>query len=162
MVSGFLSALVAGSLVGVQNVFNSKVGEHVNSWATTAWVLGLGALASLTIGLFMEGAQMFTLRSMQPWYWGSGILGVGVVIGLVQSIRRLGPTYAVSIVLASQLAFAVLWDALGWLGVTQTPLSLKRLLGVLVIVAGVLVFKLGGGRKQEAAPEVAPEPAGVR
>src|SRR4051794_4247952 len=100
MVSGLLSALVAGSLVGVQNVFNSKVNEHVGSWATTAWVLGLGALASLTLGLIMEGAHMFTLRPMQPWYWGSGILGVGVVIGLVQSIRRLGPTYAVSIVLA--------------------------------------------------------------
>lgn len=158
MVSGFLSALAAGSLVGVQNVFNSKVGEHVNPWATTAWVLGLGALASLTLGLFMEGAQMFTLRGLQPWHWGSGILGVGVVIGLVQSIRRLGPTVAVSIVLASQLAFAVLWDTLGWLGVTQTPLSLKRLLGILVIVAGVLVFKLGGREK----PATASEPAGAR
>lgn len=158
MVSGFLSALVAGSLVGLQNVFNSQVNEHVPSWATTAWVLGLGALASLAIGLFMEGASMFAWQTMQPWYWGSGILGVGVVLGLVQSIRRLGPTVAVSIVLASQLAFALLWDALGWLGVGQSPFSLKRLLGVLLIVGGVLVFKLVGGRK----PAAAPEPSRVR
>lgn len=158
MVTGLLAAIMAGSLVAVQNIFSSKVNEHVNSWATTAWVLGLGAVASLAIGLFVEGAQMFTLRSMQPWYWGSGILGIGVTIGMVQGIKRLGPTFAVSLVLASQLAFAVLWDATGWLGVTQTPLSLKRLLGVLVIVAGVLVFKLGD--RQKAAP--APEPAGVR
>ncbi len=162
MISGFFAALVAGSLVGVQNVFNSKVGEHANSWVTTAWVLGLGALASLLIGFFLEGASMFTLGTMQPWYWGSGILGIGVVIGLVQSIRRLGPTVAVSIVLASQLAFAVLWDAMGWLGVSQTPLSLKRLLGVLVIVGGVLVFKLGGERKPKAIPAAAPETAGTR
>ncbi|MNL34198.1 hypothetical protein D3C87_1561590 [compost metagenome] len=101
---------------------------------------------------------MFTLRAMQPWYWGSGILGVGVIFGLVQSMRRLGPTLAVSIVLASQLGFAVLWDALGWLGVNQTPLSFKRLLGVLVIISGVLVFKLAGGH--EAATE--PEPSGAR
>ena len=155
MVSGFLSALAAGSLVGLQNVFNSKVGEHVAPWATTAWVLGLGALASLTLGLFVEGAQIFTLRGMQPWHWGSGILGVGVVLGLVQSIRRLGPTVAVSIVLASQLAFAVLWETLGGPGVTQTPLSLKRLLGVLVIVSGVLLFKLAGREKPTAARETA-------
>ncbi|HEY9897977.1 MAG TPA: DMT family transporter [Pantanalinema sp.] len=158
MVLGFFSALVAGLLVGVQNVFNSKVNEHVSSWATTAWVLGLGALASLALGLFMEGASMFTLRSMQPWYWGSGLLGIGVIIGLVQSISRLGPTYAVSIVLASQLGFAVLWDAQGWLGVNQTPLSFKRLLGVLIIIGGVIVFKFGGGRKAATAPEPAVAP----
>ena len=153
MITGIFSAVVAGSLVAVQNVFNSKVGEHVSGWATTAWVLGLGAMASLTLGVFLEGAEMFTLRAMQPWYWGSGILGIGVILGLVQSIRRLGPTYAVSIVLASQLAFAVLWDTTGWLGVTQTPLSLKRVLGVTVIVAGVLLFKLGGSRETEPSPE---------
>ncbi len=158
MVSGLLSALVGGALVALQSIFNSKVNEHVNVWATTAWVLGLGALASLALGLFMEGASLFTLRAMQPWYWGSGILGIGVTIGMVQGIRRLGPSFAVSIVLASQLAFASFWDAMGWLGVAQTPLSPKRLLGVLVITAGVLVFKLGGGR----APGTAPEPAGVR
>lgn len=156
MVGGLLSALVAGSLVGVQNIFNSKVGERVGLWATTAWVLGLGALASLAIGLFLEGRHMVAPQPMQPWFWFSGVLGVGVVVGLVQSIKRLGPTLAVSIVMASQLGFAVIWDALGWLGVTQTPLSFKRLLGVLVIIAGVLVFKLGGARKAEA------EPAGVR
>ncbi|MBO9540574.1 DMT family transporter [bacterium] len=158
MLSGLLSALIAGSLVSVQNIFNSKVNEHVSSWATTAWVLGLGALASLVLGLVLEGPQMFALKGMQPWYWGSGILGVGVVIGLVQSIRRLGPTYAVSIVMAAQLAFAVLWDGMGWLGMAPVPISPKRLLGVLVIVGGVLVFKLCGTQKSATSPE----PAGVR
>lgn len=141
MVLGLVSAVVAGALVGVQNVFNSKVGEHVDAWATTAWVLGAGALASLALGLSLEGAAMLAPRAMEPWYWACGILGIGVVIGMVQSTRRLGPTLAISLVLASQLAFAVAWEALGGWGVTRVPLSWQQWLGVGVIIAGVLVFK---------------------
>ena len=85
---------------------------------------------------------MFRLRHMEAWYWISGVIGVGVVICLVQSIKRLGPTYGISIVLTSQLGCALLFDSLGWLGLEKVEFSLTKLLGVIVIVAGILVFKL--------------------
>ncbi|SDC26986.1 transporter family-2 protein [Paenibacillus sp. UNCCL117] len=151
MVTGLLLALLAGSLVGLQNIFNSKVNERAGTWATTTLVLGLGFLASLTIGFLFEGKGLFAWQPMQTWYWFSGLIGVGVVVCMVQGTRRLGPTYAVSIVLTSQLAFALLWDSLGWLGLTQVPFTFKQLIGVLVIVAGILLFKLGGGRVAQHA-----------
>ncbi|MBW4080690.1 DMT family transporter [Paenibacillus sp. S150] len=147
MLIGLVLALIAGSLVSLQNIFNSKVNEHTGSWSTTTLVLGMGFIASLTMGLIMEGGNMFTLQHMQPWYWFSGMIGVGVVICLVHATRLLGPTYAISIVLTSQLGFALLWDSMGWLGLTRVPFSFNQLIGVLVIVVGILVFKLGGARE---------------
>ncbi len=151
MVIGLLLALMAGSLIGLQNIFNSRVNERAGTWATTTLVLGLGFLASMTIGYLFEGKQLFALQTMQTWYWFSGLIGVGVVVCMVQGIKRLGPMYAVSIVLTSQLAFALLWDSLGWLGLTKVPFTFKQLIGVLVIVGGILVFKLGGGRQARQA-----------
>lgn len=147
MILGLLLALIAGSLVSLQNVFNSKVNERAGTWATTALVLGMGFLASLTIGLFFEGKHLFSLSHMQVWYWFSGMIGVGVVVCLVQGVRLLGPTFAISIVLSSQLGFAFLWDSLGWLGLTKVPFTFKQLIGVLVIACGILVFKTGGARE---------------
>ncbi|MDQ0896814.1 MULTISPECIES: DMT family transporter [unclassified Paenibacillus] len=144
MNSGLILALIAGSLVGLQNIFNSKVNERAGSWATTTLVLGMGFVASLTIGLIFEGKHMFTLQNMHPWYWISGLIGIGVVICLVQGIRLLGPTYAVSIILISQLGFALLWDSLGWFGLDKVSFTFNQLIGVLVIVGGILVFKLSG------------------
>lgn len=138
---GLFMALIAGSLVGMQNIFNSKVSERAGSWATTVLVLGLGFLASLIIGLIFEGKTFFTLHHMRPWYGFSGLIGVGVVVCMVQGVRRLGPTYAISIVLTSQLLFALLWDSLGWFGLKQIPLTFRQIMGVLVIVAGIVVFK---------------------
>ena len=114
-------------------------------------MLGLGFVASFLIGLMVEGMQMFVLHNMEPWYWFSGLLGVGVVTCIVQGIKHLGATFAVSIALASQLGFALLWDSFGWLGLEKVPFTSQQLIGVIVIIAGVLVFKLGG-KKQVTAP----------
>lgn len=144
MLAGILLSLIAGALVSLQNIFNAKVNEHTGSWSTTTLVLGMGFAASLVMGLIMEGTDMFTIQHMQPWYWFSGMIGVGVVICLVQATRILGATYAISIVLTSQLGFALLWDSMGWLGLSKVPFSFNQLIGVLIIVGGILVFKLGG------------------
>ncbi len=141
MIVGIGLALIAGSLVGLQNIFNSKVNEQAGSWSTTTLVLGLGFLASVIIGVLFEGKQLFVLDNMKMWYWFSGVIGIGVVTCNVQAIKLLGPTFAISIILTSQLVFALLWDSLGWLGLEKVPFSFKQLVGVLVIVGGVFVFK---------------------
>ncbi|MBM7564145.1 DMT family transporter [Paenibacillus sacheonensis] len=146
MLQGFLIALIAGSLVSLQTIFNSKVNGQAGSWVTTTLVLGLGFAASLTLGLILEGRAMFSLEHAKAWFFFSGLIGVGVVTCLMQGIRRLGPTYAVSLSLASQLVCALVLDSQGWLGLTKVDLTPGRLIGVLVIVAGMLVFKLGGRR----------------
>lgn len=144
MILGLLLALVAGSLVSIQNIFNNRVNEHSGSWATTALVLGLGFVASLMMSLLVEGKDTFSiLHQMQPWYWLSGLIGVGVVICLVQGTKILGPTFAISIVMTSQLGFALLWDSLGWLGLEKVPFTMNQLLGVLIIIGGIIVFKKG-------------------
>ncbi|SET19396.1 DMT family transporter [Paenibacillus sp. NFR01] len=157
MLTGLILALTAGALVSLQNIFNSKVNDHTGKWATTTLVLGMGFAASAVMGLLLEGTNMFTLRHMQPWYWFSGIIGVGVVICLVQATKMLGATYAIAIVLTSQLGFALLFDSLGWLGLSKVPFSWNQGIGVLVIVGGILVFKLGGNRAEQKAAKREPE-----
>ncbi|MDN4074079.1 MULTISPECIES: DMT family transporter [Fictibacillus] len=149
MLLGIIFALIAGSLVGLQNIFNSKVNEHAGSWATNVLVLGLGFLASFTLGLLFEGKQLFRLHHMQTWYWFSGVIGVGVVTCVVQGLKRLSPTIAISIVLASQLGFALFLDSIGAMGLKPVPFTLKELLGVLIIIGGILVFKFSGQQESQ-------------
>ncbi|MGG0178446.1 DMT family transporter [Gottfriedia acidiceleris] len=144
MLYGLILSLVSGSLIGLQNIFNSKVNERTGIWVTTTFVLGMGFLASFVMGLIFDGKELFVLHNMKNWYWISGIVGVGVVFCLTKSTRILGPTYAISIVLTSQLMFALLFDSRGWLGLEKVPFSSKQLIGVLLIISGILIFKLNG------------------
>ena len=153
MMIGLMFAFIAGSLVSLQNIFNSKVDQHVGSWVTTTLVLGLGFAASLTLGLLSEGGDMFALEGMQTWYWFSGLVGIGVVTCLMNSIRILGPTLAISIVMTSQLVFALFLDSMGWLGLQQVPFTFNKLAGVLLMAAGIYVFKWKG-RKEAASVSI--------
>ncbi|WP_136605188.1 DMT family transporter [Paenibacillus dokdonensis] len=150
MISGLLLALLAGSLVSLQNIFNNKVNIHVGSWTTTTLVLGLGFAASFTLGLVFEGSAMFALHHLKLWFCFSGLIGVGVVTCMVQGINRLGPTFAVSISMCAQLGFALLFDSMGWLGLEKVDFTFKQLIGVLVVVCGIIVFKVGGREKRTA------------
>jgi bacterial/archaeal transporter family-2 protein len=55
----------------------------------------------------------------------------------------------VSISLSSQLVFALLFDSFGLLGLDQVPFTFKQLIGVLVIIGGILVFKMGGASEKK-------------
>lgn len=144
MWQGLLLAAFGGALVGMQNIFNKKVNEKATSWTTTTLVLGMGFAASFIMGLIFEGSNLFVLQNMKPWFWISGVIGVGVVVCVTQGTKLLGPTYATSIVLISQLGFALWWDALGWMGLEKVPITLNQGVGVIVIVAGILLFKFTG------------------
>lgn len=147
MAIGMLLAVFGGMLVCVQNTFNANVKQKVGAWSTTTLVLGLGFLASLIAGLMSNGPALFAVTGMETWYWFSGIIGVGVVLSVTQSVERLGPSYAISIVMVSQILFALLWDTLGWFGLEAIPFTWKTVVGIVFIVGGVLLFQLSGSEK---------------
>jgi bacterial/archaeal transporter family-2 protein len=148
MIIGILMAIVAGTLVGMQTIFNSKVNERMGSWTTTTLVLGLGFVSSLLFGLIFEGLGLFHFSNMKSWYWFSGLIGVGVVVCLVNGIKILGLTFAISMVMTSQLGFALLWDSLGLFGLEKVAFTYQQLIGVIVIISGIFVFKLGETKEQ--------------
>ncbi|TWT26010.1 DMT family transporter [Planomicrobium sp. CPCC 101110] len=148
MAMGIFLALIGGAFVCVQNTFNANVKKRISVWSTTALVLLLGFAASFSAGLAFEGTGLFKFQA-EPWFWFSGILGVGVVACVTQGVQILGPSRAISLVMVSQIFFGLMWDTLGWFGLEQVPFTWQSLLGVLLISGGVLLFQLGPKLKQK-------------
>ncbi|WP_274319523.1 DMT family transporter [Paenibacillus qinlingensis] len=141
MIWGILMALAAGSLISVQTMFNNKVNEAAGSHSTTALVLGMGFFASTSMGLMIDGVALFSLKPMQPWFWFSGLLGIGVVTWIVKGVKLLGPSYAISIVMASQLLCALWWDSAGWFGLDRVPFTIQKTIGVTLLICGLILFR---------------------
>ena len=154
MIIGIILAATAGAAVSLQTVFNNKVNEKTGSWTTTAIALGMGFIFSLVASLLTGQFNIGMLLQMESWYWFGGMLGVGVVFCLVQAVKNLGPTLSISIVMTAQLSTALLWDSMGWFGLEQIPFSFNKVLGILMIICGIIVFKYkraGAGAKVSPA-----------
>jgi uncharacterized membrane protein YdcZ (DUF606 family) len=103
--------------------------------AISGFVTGFTALA---VALFLPRPE-FTARAV--WYTlVSGVLGAFIVGSIAYAAGQGGVARALSLVIASQLIFGLVFDAFGLFG-TGAELSWPKVLGVtLILVGGVLVI----------------------
>ncbi len=137
-------AIVAGLLIPVQAGLNYKLGEAVKnpiygaflSFLVGALGLLLYAVAAQTkFGLIKNAGQL-------PWYyWTGGLMGAFFVSTLIVAPPRLGMALTLGITVAAQLAFGLLMDHYGWLGMASTPISWEKVIGILLIVGGVFLLR---------------------
>ena len=109
----------------------------------------LGTLESVFITYFGGGVLIGLIMLIQrggnwsagaalPWYaYTSGALGLVIVGSLAYSVPRLGLVAAFTIFVFAQFAMAALVDHFGWMGATVRPLTVARLAGMAVALAGV-------------------------
>lgn len=140
MIVGIICSAVAGAFISVQAAVNAKMNTHLGAWATTVLVFIVGLVGSL-IPLLFFGGNVSGLSNISPLYWCGGLLGVGVVFCVMRSIQLLGPTLSVSLILVSQLVWALLVDLTGAFGMPQLQLSTGQIVGLIILLAGVALFK---------------------
>lgn len=140
--AGILFSLLAGIAVGLQGVFNSRASEKAGFWLTNAWVHGTGLFVSLVIVLLLREGGMSKLIGVNKLYLLGGVLGVVIVFSVMKSISLLGAAYSVAILFTAQIAVTFLIDHYGWFGMEKTPFSMNKIIGIAVMVAGIVIYKL--------------------
>lgn len=77
-----------------------------------------------------------------PWWaWSGGILGAVFILLVILLLPSLGAATLLALVVAGQMTAAVLMDHFGAFGLAQQSLSISRLLGVALVIAGVVLIK---------------------
>ena len=135
-----LIAITVGIAGGVQAIINSSLNKVANLTMTTL-VVNLVSLATILPIYFLFGRQSPAVLREAPGYaYLGGILGVVVVMGSTFLIPKLGITIASSIIIVSQLAFALVADHFGIFGIREIPVSITKIAGLVMMIAGIYLF----------------------
>lgn len=139
---GIIMAVVAGAAMSFQGVMNTRLSDKIGLYESNVFVQGtafvLGVIAMLILG---KGDITALMAVNNKLYLMGGVLGLVITITVMLAIGNLSPTYAISVILISQLIVAALIDALGWLGSEKVPFTWNKYAGVALMIAGVLCFK---------------------
>ena len=73
---------------------------------------------------------------MHWYYLIGGVLGAAYVTTVLLTVRTLGAGGVTAATVAGQLTMSVVIDRLGFLGLEETPITLTRVIGVLLLFAG--------------------------
>jgi transporter family-2 protein len=137
-----LFAIVAGLGVAVQSPSNAMLARSSGSvwFAATVSFLG-GTSLLLAIWLLYDRTPIAAIRQAPPWAWIGGLYGVVFVAAVAWATPRIGLAVTLTVTIAAQLTMAVVVDHFGWLGVREQPVSLTRLAGLALVVAGVALVR---------------------
>jgi transporter family-2 protein len=131
-----LVGLAGGMAIGVQSPMSSMISQRLGMLESIFIVHAGGALVVL-IPILIFGSRLREWRNV-PWYTlGAGAFGLIVIASMSYMIPRIGIAGALITLLAGQLIVGSLLDHFGWLGVTQRLLDLPRIIGLIVVMAGV-------------------------
>ena len=143
--AGFLIALLSGALMSVQGVFNTQVTKSTGIWVSNGWVQ-LSAFALCVVVWLATGREsVSTLWEIRPHYMLlGGVIGAGITWTVIQSVSALGPARSALLIVIAQLAVSYLIQLFGLFGMDQEPFSWKKAGGLLLAVAGIMIFQLSG------------------
>ena len=136
-----LVGIVAGCLVGMQAPINSRLGRVIGTLpaASVSFLVGTAALLIITS---IVGGGLGALGGVgrAPW-WAliGGLLGAVYVAAALVVVRTLGAAGLTAVVITGQLAVSVAIDRFGLLGVARQHVSAQRVLGLVLLVAGVVL-----------------------
>ncbi|MCH1624221.1 DMT family transporter [Ferdinandcohnia quinoae] len=139
---GVIFSIVAGVFISLQGVFNSKLSEVLSPWHTTTIVHLVGFITSFIIFLMIRDGKSKGFREVPFAYLIGGMFGVVIVIGEMRAIHILGMSLAVATLLISQLICAFIIDVRGLFGVIKLKITSQQIIGMIMILAGIVIFKL--------------------
>ncbi|ONN71269.1 DMT family transporter [Pseudomonas oryzihabitans] len=137
-------AFLAGVVLPFQAASNAAMGRTLGH---PLW----GALTSLVVSAGVIIAALLLLRASPPdftkvfqgslWLWIGGVLGAIYVRSAAAITPKLGAGGFLLLVVAGQIVASILVDHFGLMGLTIKPINIAKVMGVLLIFAGVVLVQ---------------------
>ena len=137
-----LLAAIAGLCVAFQSPSNAMLARSTGSvWFASTISFAGGMALLLGIWSLYDRTPLSAVRQAPPWAWIGGAYGVTFVFAVAYATPRLGLAVTLTVAIATQLAGALVLDHFGLLGLKAAPVSVTKLVGVALVVAGVLLVR---------------------
>ncbi|WP_151815185.1 DMT family transporter [Acinetobacter soli] len=134
-------ALGIGIAMAIQTALNTQLRESLHSPLQAAFISFL--IGTIVLGLLVsfEDATKPSLAQLGqiPWYlWLGGFLGVYAISVSIYTAPKFGFLTLSGVIIFGQLCMSMLLDHFGWLGNEKVPVNWQRVLGAIMIFAGVI------------------------
>ncbi|MFM2361446.1 MAG: hypothetical protein RLZZ316_348 [Bacteroidota bacterium] len=138
----YLLPVLVGVAITIQAGINSQLRLAIGNPLVASLISFLGGTLVLAIMVLFTKNNWPdpALYSHVHWYkFSGGLLGVFVVFVALFTVKEIGAANMFVLIVAGQLLTALLMDHFGLLGMKGNPVSLQKLLGILLVVVGAFL-----------------------
>ena len=133
----FLS-LFAGAIISLAVAFNGGLSQHYGLYLATV-IIHLAGLIFITILVLIKKDKI--RHKIQPWYFYiGGFLGVIIVLFTNVAFSRISVSAILALGLLGQCIGGIIFDQYGLLGMSKTPFTNRKWLGITLIIMGIALM----------------------
>lgn len=140
---GILVAAISGALMSIQGVFNAEVTKQSSIWLSASFVQLTAFIVCVAAWLLTgRDGTVGSIFQVTPKYMLlGGAAGAFITYTVIQAMQQLGPAKAVIFIVTMQLVVAYVIELFGMFGVERVGFEWRKLVGLIVIIAGIITFK---------------------
>ena len=136
-------ALLAGAMLPIQFGINAQLAEWLGGSVRAAFISFVVGATALLVAVLVAARGWPDRAGDAPWWvWTGGLLGAFYVLGSIVTAPKLGAATLVALILAGQALASLAVDHFGWVGFDEQPVTLLRVLGMLLLAGGVALVRL--------------------
>jgi len=138
-----LLVFIAGGLVALQAPTNAMLAKAGGSAILAALISFTVGTAALAIAWLASGTRPGTTAfAGLPWdAWLGGLYGAVFVAVAAYAAPKIGVAALITIGIAGQIAMALWLDHVGAMGLAREPISVGRVVGAVLVLAGVILVR---------------------
>jgi len=130
-----------GGLIAMQPAINAGLGRQTGNVAAALVSFAVGTLLLAILVAVSGKAASLSGTFDVPWYYLlGGVLGAAYVFTALTVVSTVGAGGVAAATITGQLAASVVIDRLGILGLEETPITIERVLGVGLLLAGTYLI----------------------
>ena len=136
-------AFLSGAFLPIQAGLNAKLAKAAESPVYASMLsFAVGTLGLITYILITKQSMSWAgVREAPAHVWLGGLLGAFYVTIIILAFPKLGPGLTFGLVVAGQMIISILLEHFNILVAQQNSMSFMKLLGVLLVVAGVIIIR---------------------
>ena len=137
---GVIMCILSGAAMSLQGVFNTRLSEETGLLESNFIVQTIAFLLAAVSLFWAKGSFGGVMGINKLYLGGGGVLAMVITLTVMLGIKNLSPAVAISIILISQLAAAECIDAFGWFDTEKAVFGLRKIIGLAVMIAGIVIF----------------------
>ena len=138
-------AALAGAFIPVMAILNGRLGKSMGEALHASDILfGVGFLFCLTVALVLTKSlpHATDLANAKPIEYLGGFIVGFYVISATLLAPRIGLANFIVCAVSAQIIISVVIDHFGLLGAMVRPVSMTRLIGIGLLIAGIIVTQV--------------------
>ena len=138
-------AALAGAFIPVMAILNGRLGKSMGEALHASVILfGVGFLFCLTVALVLTKSlpHATDLANAKPVEYLGGFIVGFYVISATLLAPRIGLANFIVCAVSAQIIISVVIDHFGLLGAMVRPVSMTRLIGIGLLIAGIIVTQI--------------------